>query len=181
MRIDGNENMEQPEYGCFFCRTGSELQVAREIERVLPMAAALVPTKLRTRRIDGKPIEEKVTLFPGYVFARMISDSHVYDLPQQRQILRILTDSEGDWKLKGSDRAFAEGLFQCVGVLGFSEAYYDVNDRIHVIEGPLADYNGQILRVNRRNKTAEVQICFQGISMKVWLGFELIEMNPCQE
>ena len=46
MRIDGNENMEQPEYGCFFCRTGSELQVAREIERVLPMAAALVPTNV---------------------------------------------------------------------------------------------------------------------------------------
>ena len=181
MRIDGNEDTEQFDYGCFFCRSGTEPQAAQEIERVLPMAAALVPAKLRTRRIDGKPIEEKVSLFPGYVFVRSISDPRSYGLMRKRQVLRILTDTEGDWKLKGSDRVFAEELFRCGGILGFSKAYYDVNDRIHVTEGPLANYNGQILRVNRRNKTAEVQICFQGISMRMWLGFELIEMDPSKE
>lgn len=179
MCIDKIEDKKQFEYGCFFCRTGSELQVAQEIEQILPMATAIVPSKLRTRKVNGKLTEEKIPLFPGYVFARMISERHMYDLLQKRQIFNILTDSEGDWKLKGSDRAFAEELYKCGGVLGFSKAYYDVDDRIHVTEGPLANYNGQILRVNRHHKTAEVLISFQRISMRVWLGFELIELNPC--
>ena len=175
MRKILDEQQTESEYGCFFCRTGYESQTAQEIERFLPMSNALVPIKLHIRRINGKPCEESMPLFPGYVFVRLCSDQKMYDLLQRHLILRVLTDSEGDWRLKGSDRVFAEGLFRSGGVMGFSKAYYDVNDRIHVIEGPLADCGGQILRVNRHKRTAQVQMRFQGVSMKVWLGFELIE------
>lgn len=169
-----DECRTEPEYGCFFCRTGYEAQIAREIERLLPMSKALVPVKLYMRRVNGKPCEESVPLFPGYVFARLYSDERLYDLLHRRLVLRVLTDSKGDWRLRGSDLEFAEGLFRNDGVMGFSKAYYDENDRIHVVEGPLANCGGQILRVNRHKRTAQVQMSFQGVSMNVWLGYELI-------
>ena len=169
-----NDTESKTEYGCFFCKTGYELLTAQEIEQLVPMSRSLVPMKLRYRRINGVLQEEKVILFPGYVFVQMPVNSELFELLRKRIILTILRDSDDDWRLKGTDRAFADELFRCNGVFGFSKAFYE-NDRIHVVEGPLANYNGQILRVNRRKQTAEVQMSCQGVIMRVWLGFELIE------
>lgn len=163
------------EYACVFCHSGSEEQLVREINDRFPFMEALSPAKMRYRHVNGKPVEEQITLFPGYLFVRLRDDGSPYQLTRNGMIYRLLQYSDGNWRLQGSDRAFAETLFSMGGVFGFSQAFYE-NDRIHIVDGPLKAYDGKILRVNHRKRTAQVQISFSHMNdMTVWLGFELIE------
>lgn len=164
------------EYACFFCRSGCEDQLAQEIAERYPFLDVLSPVKLRYRRVNGHPIEERVTLFPGYLFAR-VSDDLPFQLFRSGLIYKVLLDSNNDWRLSGPDRSFAESLFAAGGVFGFSHAYYE-NEKIRIVDGPLKTYSGQILRVNHRKRTAQVRISVQGTELNVWLGFELIDKQP---
>lgn len=172
------ENRNAPdnraEYACIFCRSGMEERIARQIEENYPFIRALNPVKLRYRHVDGKPLEERVALFPGYIFVKLKDQDPLYQLKRSGLIYKILKDTDGNWLLTGSDRDFAEKMFETGGVFGFSQAFYE-NDKIHIVEGPLKDYDGQILKVNHRKRTAQVRMSVQGVQMNVWLGFELIE------
>lgn len=165
---------DQVEYACVFCRTGGEAQIALDLQESFSFVETLNPVKLRYRHINGKLIEEKVPLFPGYIFVRLHGNDPLYRLMRSGLIYKILKDSDDDWRLSGSDREFAEKLFETGGVFGFSQAFYE-NDRIRIVDGPLKAYDGKILRVNHRKRTAQVQMSIQGMEMNVWLGFELIE------
>lgn len=165
------------EYGIVFCITGKELTVAQRLERNIHGLRALSPVKLRYRRMGGIAQEEKVVLFPGYVFIKLTNDADMKDIQQDQDVLRLLYTNleEKDWHLTGQDRAIAEEFFRIDGVIGFSKAYFDEGDRIHIIEGFLKDREGQIIRVNKRAKTAEICVWLAGKKMDLWLGFEKIQ------
>lgn len=165
----------QTEYGCIFCETGAEDRLVKELEHRYPDISALNVVKLRYRRVGGKPVEEQVTLFPGYVFVRVPLGQQMLKFYECRHALKLLKYADGTWMLKGSDRTLVQGLYGVDGVLGFSKAYYDKDQRIRIIEGPLKAYEGSIIRVNHRKQTAEVQMMIHGVDMKVWLGFEIME------
>lgn len=173
-------NLEtKTEYGIVFCITGKEFTVARRLERNIHGLRALSPVKLRYRRMGGIAQEEKVILFPGYVFFSSTNDVDVRDIHQDQDVLRLLyvdTD-EKDWHLTGQDRAVAEEFFRIDGVIGFSKVFFDEGDRIHIMDGFLKDYEGQIIRVNKRAKTAEIAVEIAGNRIKIWLGVEIIKSN----
>lgn len=165
------------EYGIVFCITGKEFTVARRLERNIPGLRALSPIKLRYRRMSGIAQEEKVILFPGYVFIRTTEDIDTRGMCQDQDVLRLLYADieEKDWHLTGQDRAIAEEFFRIDGVIGLSKAFFDEGDRIHIMDGFLKDYEGQIIRVNKRAKTAEISIKLAGKIIDIWLGFENIQ------
>ena len=43
-----------------------------------------------------------------------------------------------------------------------------------IVSGPLKDKEGRIQRVNKRGLSGQVLLSFNGSSIPVWLGFELI-------
>ena len=59
------------DYGCLFCRTGSENRVAEYINSRLDGAEAIAPQRLRRKTVQGQPIEDSVLLLPSYVFFRI--------------------------------------------------------------------------------------------------------------
>lgn len=161
-------------FGCIFCRTGNEVQLARSLQREHPEIRVLSASKVRMRRQGKMLIEEQVSLFPGYLFFRAADDFDIRPLIYREDVFCILHDSRGDWHLKGEDESFARSLFEQNGVIGLSKAYYE-GDRIRIVEGMLKQYEGRILRVNRRSHTAQVCVGVAGQEVTVWLGFELID------
>lgn len=161
-------------YGCIFCRTGNEEQLARSIEREMPELQIFFAAKTRLRRQGGRLIEEQVRLFPGYLFFSADEDFQPRSLQRHEDVFRVLRDSKGGWRLHGEDGAFARALFAQNGVIGLSKAYYE-GDRIRIAEGMLKMYEGRILRVNRRSQTAQVSVGVGGQQVCIWLGFELID------
>lgn len=167
---------EERACGCVFCRTGAEEQVAREIERTHPEVEAIVPVKFYFRRILGQLKEERRTLFPGYVIFRADSDFYAYELTRIVDVYKLLLDSCGTWMLRGADRILLEKLFAYGGEVPFSKAFYE-GDRIRIADGFLKEYEGDILRVNKRKRTVQVRLRLDLRDVLVWMGYELIERS----
>lgn len=162
-------------YGCLFCRTGKEDKTIQQLTAMYPDVKAISPRKMRYRRHGKEAVEEQVPLFPGYIFFRTIpEDERTYHFAAFEDALRLLCYNRNNWRLIGADEAMARTFFEYHGVVGFSKAYYE-GDRICIAEGFLKQYEGSIIRVNHRAKTAEIRVEFQGKIITMWLGFELIQ------
>ena len=172
MSTCGNEQQESTSYGCIFCRVGCEDHVVTEILNEESDIRLISPVKLRYNR--GKKATERILLFPGYVFFSVSPDYKISNITRNRYVYRVLTYADSSWQLVGADKEIAAKLFSCNGVIDFSKAYYE-NDKIRIVEGFLKEYEGSIIKVNHRMRTALVQIEFANTSLKVWIGFEVIE------
>ena len=174
-------------YGCIYCRTGNEDEFAENIRKTYPHIEPLVVCKMQILRKQGGVVEEKAAvLFPGYVFFRM-EDSAVplngqtpYPTEFQQifkwsDTFRLLTNVGGDWRLVGDDLALVQKLYNEGGTIGFSKVYFDEGNRVRVLEGFLKDYEGDIIRVDRRHRSAQIRVDFNGKSVTMWLGYEVIE------
>lgn len=167
--------------GCFFCRSGKEQDAVRQFEALFPQCRAIASTRSRYRRTKDAVIEERVTLLPGYVFFEVDSDKvdnaddALYAFSRKDVVLKLLKYTDGSWRLMGYDDWFARMLFEAGGNIGLSQAYFDVGKRIRIVSGFLKDYEGSIVRVNRKTKTVEVSIDLQGKKISMWLGYELVD------
>lgn len=165
------------QYGCISCRAGAEERLKREIEEKLPDLDVIFPRKMRIRRMGGAAFEEETPLFPGYVFFSTETETpNLREFLRKDYVFRLLTNPDGDWQLSGSDREFAELLYSNGGLIGFSKAFYE-GDTIRVVDGFLKNYEGSIIRLNKRARTAEVKVQFRGKTVSMWLGYELLEMK----
>ena len=76
---------------------------------------------------------------------------------------------------------FARWLLGYDGLLSFSQAHRE-GDSIRILRGPLKDMEGRIVRVDKRGRSGQVLLNFNGREIAVWLGFELVEEeNPLRE
>ena len=173
-------------YGCIFCRTGREESFAKLITENFPYMDPLVVKKIRIIRKGRESFEQMVVLFPGYVFFRMenveqMMESKILFPREFQQINRwsdsykLLKDVDGDWRLSGRDLDMVKTFYDFDGVIGLSKAYFDKGERIRILDGFMKDYEGNITRVDRRHRTAEVTIDFQGKIIRMWLGYEMME------
>ncbi len=163
-------------FGCLFCRTGREENVRSMLRGKYPQLMTLAPEKIRYRRMGGKAYEERVRLFPGYLFFMTRGDEDPVGFKRIPDVLRLLTYQDGDWRLHGSDARIARSVFENEGLIGPSKAYFE-GDRIRIVSGFLKAYEGNITRVNRRARSAEIRVQLYDKVITVWLSFELIEKD----
>jgi len=161
-------------YGCVFCITGKEQAVADRIAYLCPEIRALAVYQEKHKSICGKKTRIKTILLPGYVFFDAPDDPGIVAALPQMDIIRLLKNQEQDWRLSGADVHFAQLVFKYQGCLDFSTAYND-GDRIRILSGPLKDMEALITSVDRRGRSGQVTVHFNGREIKVWLGFELVE------
>ena len=123
-------------YGCLFCMTGKEEQVARNIRENCPGIHALTMRKMKYRTRGGQKSSEESLLLPSYVFFRAPIDADPFHTLPRLGVVRVLTTDNDEWRLQGGDRQFARWLFQYDGLLDFSKACRE-GSRIRIISGPL--------------------------------------------
>lgn len=179
--------------GCLFCKSGKETEVIQRFQSAYPDSRAIFPTFTRYRRSKDSAVEERVPLLPGYVFfeleatwasagaseasAQRLQDveDRLLTFSRTANVLKLLRYNDQDWRLHGSDDAFARMLFDAGGNIAVSQAYFDEGDRIRILNGFLKDYEGCVTRVNRKKRMVEVGVDFQEKKMCMWLGYELVE------
>lgn len=165
-------------YGCLYCRSNMERTVIERMEKWLPNVRGIVACKEKHKKVNGQ--KERVTdiFLPGYVFfeapSEMISHTFYRQPFVSKAVIRVLTDSEGNWQLKGDDEQFALWLFRYAGLLHFSRAYQE-GDRIRIVSGPLKDVEGKMIRVDKRGQCGLIQMMFNHTTITTWLGFEMID------
>ena len=161
--------------GCLYCY-GDNIDRAMEVfHGFYPDIRLVYPMRMRRHyfHADKTFVDEPVPLLPGYLFFETDHDLPEEKLARSSYLLRLLTYTDGEWELHGVDDRFARMILNIDGSIGISKAYFDENKRIRILDGFLKDYEDSIIRVNRKSKTAEICIDFQGKTRSMKLGYEL--------
>lgn len=161
-------------YGCLFCITGREERIVQRIAESCPLVHAVTMRKMKYRTSHGQKRTEEALLLPSYVFFTAPTDTDPFQALPKTDVIRILLSNDGEWQLQGEDLRFAKWLFQYDGLLDFSKAHRE-GDRIRIISGPLKDMEGKITRIDKRGRSGQVMVEFQGRTIPIWLSFELID------
>lgn len=159
-------------YGCIFCRTGSEMAVVNTLRQVETGVEAIVVTQKKLKSEKGKVQEVEQIMLPGYVFFR--TEQEALPFLRYPYVLRILHGTQDDWALRGNDEKFAQWVFKYDGVIGESKAY-KVGDQVKIHSGPLKDWEGHIIKVDRKRRTGQVEAQLDGRIWRIWLTFDWLE------
>ncbi len=108
----------------------------------------------------GKRVIRSVSLMPGYVFAQC-DDDQVQSLKDQRipdaKLLGVVEDKDVQ-----NLREQLEGVQKTGRVAVKGRPASLVHKRVHITNGPFADFGGLVLRENRTHSTATVELQILG-------------------
>lgn len=154
-------------YGCLFCRTGMETNISNTINQTVYGVEAIAPTRTRRKTVAGKVLEDQVQLLPGYIFFRTEANKRFPQLTHITHVLKLLEYDNLRWELIGSDREFAEFLFD--NALFQLPHVTFIDGRLHFEDGFLYGHDDAVIRVNRRKKTAEIRLEIDRLAF--WIGY----------
>lgn len=133
-----------------------------------------IPTYEKYRKVKGQPTKQLAHLLPGYLF-------FVSDHPQELQKLlkripefaKTLGDDDGAIPLYQEEVEFLQKYTDEERILKMSEGYL-VGSELVVTDGPLKDYQGKVMKIDRHKRTAVLELEFLGRKTKVTVGLEVV-------
>jgi transcriptional antiterminator NusG len=166
-------------YFAIYCRTRSEKEYITQAKTALnnyDLNIIWLRRSLRIRR-RGKQIETLAPIFPGYLFveAQEISPEIFITLSRIPGFLRFLNSNENIVPLSRDDRDLLIYLLSFGQIVRKSVVYFDKNNRIRVVSGPLKQLEGQIIKVDRRKGRAKVRLDMFKNSFLIDFGFDTLE------
>ena len=166
--------MREPEnFGCLFCRTGHEDATADDIRRQFPDILALSAAQMKHKSVQGKRFHERCIMLPGYVFLKTSRDTLPVSLYRLPGVLRLLYEEERFWTLRNENKEFAAWICANNGLIDISKAY-SVGQSVRIVDGPLKERQGSILKVDKRNRNCYIALKFNACVFQVWLAFDYI-------
>jgi len=137
----------------------------------------LWPRRILKERKMGKVRESLKPLYPGYIFyigEDIPSELH-WIIRQTPGFFRFLKDNRNIQPLTGSDREVLMHFLHFGEITGKSRVYFDENNRIAVVSGPMSGLEGIIEKVDRRKGRAKIRLSLNNNSMLVDLAFDVIK------
>ena len=134
---------------------------------------AFVPTIERKRKYKGVEKTVRAAMFPGYVFFRTGDPVALFfkmkTVPYLSKLLRVneemlhVTPEEDEVisRLGGEDHNAEEST----GVIE--------DGKLTILKGPLKDFSGDIVRIDRHKKTATIALDFLGERRNLTIGLEI--------
>jgi len=159
---------------CMLCRTGAELSVAQSITRHYPDLTAIAPVKKLQEKRNGQWEQHEQIMLPGYLF--LYSERELpFDLCRKVHLLyRSLEYERGMRILTGSDEEYAQWVYRHQGNIGISKVTIEEGQNIQVIDGPLLDCQGTIVKIDRHKRRAMVSFIFDGEKRMVSISVECV-------
>ena len=137
-------------------------------------------TFFKKKMLDSQKKAFEQTLFPGYCFLTVESFGIkvVEAAKKSKNFYYFLNNNKDIKRLQGNDREILSNLLKFGEIQGISKAYFDKDQKIVVASGPLAGFAGKIIKVNRRQGRATVQVDLCNNTIKFDLAFEEITATP---
>ncbi|MDE5779385.1 MAG: antiterminator LoaP [Lachnospiraceae bacterium] len=157
--------------------TGNEHQVAALCKESLlnEQEEVFIPMYERKRKVRGDYEIVKAVLFPGYVFFQTEDvEGLFYCLKNVSGLTRILQTGEEFTPLHESEVAFLSRFGGKEHVVEFSVGYIE-GDKVVITEGPMADWQGKVKKIDRHKRIAVLEVEFFGRITDVTVGLEIVE------
>ncbi|MBE6347958.1 MAG: antiterminator LoaP [Spirochaetaceae bacterium] len=162
-------------------QTGNEEKIIDKAKKILQdrldKQNFLFPKKSLKIRKSGLFKQELKPIFPGYFFIQVENiDTELYNtLKSIHGFYRFLKNNQEITPLTGKDLSILQHFLKFGQNISASQVYFDENDRICIVEGPLKGLEGLIIKVDKRKKRAKIKMDFANDSILIDLGFELIK------
>ncbi|MDD3996698.1 MAG: KOW motif-containing protein [Sphaerochaetaceae bacterium] len=166
---------------CIYCKTGSEHRLVEHLSKMLKELyesepKLLFPVRLVHEKHRGRWSTVEQPLLPGYLFL-YVDDTEVlapYIIKQERDVYKILRYTDGTMQLRDGDEAYAMWVLRYKGRLAPSKAICEAGRLVKILEGPLIDMEGKIVKVDRHKKRVVVAFDFAGMERLVNLSVDLL-------
>jgi transcriptional antiterminator NusG len=166
-------------------RTGNEkqfLEIANKISALRKMRFIWL-RKMTDHKKQGRIKTALVSLFPGYLFieSETILGEEIKLIKSITGFIHFLRDNQHIDPLSFQDRELVSHFLSFGEVVGKSEAFFDDQNRIRIVAGPLKGLEGSIVKVDRRKKRVKVKLDLYEDSLLINLDFELIGRSETKE
>lgn len=162
---------------CLFCRTGAEDRLKDEIEKRFGFIHALSAVQEKHKIIDKRYEIDRRNFLPGYLFLYSEEELDFEMLLRIEDIYKILGDKTNAHELQGSDKAFAQWLWENEGLIGISRIRIR-EDKLQILSGPMQHFSRKILKLDKHTKNARIRMDFLGKASDIWLAFEFEDDEP---
>ena len=159
---------------CMLCRTGAEKSVANNITKRYPGWIAIAPVKIQQVKRQGQWVNDEVILLPGYIFLYSDDDLPINLRSHVNHLYRALEYGKGLRRLTGTDAEYAAWIYRHQGAIGSSKVIAEEGQAIQVIDGPLLDCQGTIIKLDKHKRRAMVEFSFDGQKRVVSISVECV-------
>ena len=159
-----------------FTMSGKEDDLAEELNKTYEDLYCLILRRMVHRSDHGRKWDEEAVLIKGYVFVFAPMGYDIRYVKSENNPFRILKSKLDMGKLFGDDLEYAQWVLKQDGLIGISKAIR-VNEKVKIIEGPLAEMEGNIVQYSRRNRNCLVELSFMNRTIRTWLPFEWTDVN----
>ena len=160
--------------------SGEEDRTAGMIKKMVSpefVKECFVPKRERVKKFQGYWNKVEEVLFRGYAFVVSERPKELYEELKRIPALTKVLGREGD-----SFMALDEKEESMVKELGnkdhktlLSRIKVGEQRTIRIIDGPLKNYEGNIVKVNLHRREAVVQVDFMGRAVELYMGIEMVE------
>lgn len=164
--------------------TGHEKKLISTIRSVYQKQINLyLPVKEMIHRLKGMEYIAQLPLFPGYIFVHKDIDPLVEALHNANSKIFAKPVKANGKYLEASEREmrFLFDITGTDGVIKVSRGVISEDSRIQILSGPLKDFRGKILFINKRKSKARVSIDIMNKNLEVSLGLDIIRPDPAAE
>lgn len=162
-------------------RTRTENKFIRLFRSMYPDIAFPLhfPQRRLNIRKNGKIRPSLSAIFPGYIFIEAEDNREIlgcqWEFRRTEGFFRFLKSNQNISPLSGRDLEIVLHFIKNTGsIAGRSKVYFNENERIVVVEGPLMGLEGKIIKVDKRKGRAKVSLDLYNDSFAIDLAFEVI-------
>lgn len=158
---------------------GEEEKTANMIRKLVPsycLEECFVPKRERLKKFHGCWNKVEDVLFHGYAFAVSEKPEELYE--ELRRIPRMtkVLGREGEWflGLGESEKKLVQEIGGEKHKTVLSKVMIEEGKRICVVDGPLKDYVGDVVRVNLHKREVSVKVKFMGREIELKMGIDMV-------
>lgn len=159
---------------CLFCLPGTEITLATELNNNYDYLLALPVLKMSHRSRGGIKYDTQEPLVSSYIFVYMLKDKDIFKLQTSRFHYRVLSKDADNGALINNDLDYANWVLDINGLISVSEAI-QVNGKVKIINGPLKQLEGKIVKYSKRSRNCLIEIEFMSQIIKTWLPFDWVD------
>lgn len=161
---------------------GKEEETADMIRKMVSsyfMEECFVPKRERMKKFHGSWNKVEEVLFHGYVFVVSERPEELYqELKQIPRLTRVLgRENQYFFSLNKEDKLFVSKIGNKDYKTTISQIELVEGKKIHVIDGPLKGFLGEVVKVNLHKREVVIQVEFMGEQKKLHLGIEMVDMS----
>ena len=159
-------------------KTGQEEKLKELCRKVIGHGAykeCFVPKTETVRRIRGELTKRENVTFPGFLFFDSQNPSMLWEeLKKIPDFTRMLGSDGTPQPLYPHEEAFLRQMSDGERIIRISKGYM-LGDELVITDGPLKDYRGKLVHIDRHKREAKLEVAFLGDTRTVTVGLEVVK------